>query len=143
MLWDFPTLEIEMRTVKHGVTFTGKSTVADVEGCTVMCRHLSAHPSLGKQGKGNETPKFDLTWTFDFSGCSQAEILVMAAEQAIIKQRRDFVKVSKPADVDWTDATFDAKELVTRRASPLDATFKKAESLSDEEKLALIAMLQG
>ena len=126
--------------VKSGVTFTGKSTVADVENHTVTMRHLSAHPTLGK---GKESPKMDLTWTFDFSECSEAEILAMAGEQCVIKQRRIFVKDAAPASENWNGATFNAKELVTVRQTGLAATFKRADSLSADEKLSLIAMLQS
>ena len=125
-----------MKTVTQGTTFTGKSTIADAENQTVVCRHLSAHPSLDGQ-------KFDVTWTFDFSECSEAEILAMAAEQCIIKERRVFVKDAKPAAKVWDGATFNAKDLVTKKLSGLDATFKRADALSDEEKASLIAMLQS
>jgi len=131
-----------MKTVKHGVTFTGKSTTADVENQTVTCRHLSSHASLGSQKKGNETPKFDVTWIFDMSKCSLAEIYCMAGESLVIKERRIFTKDPKPTDEAWDNATFDAKELVTRKMSRVDKAAKTLKDFTDEE-LAVLGLTRA
>ena len=119
-----------MRTLLKGET-SNKSTVANVDGNFVECNHATVHPSL------SEGERFQLAWSVDFSNLNQAQIMEFAAEAIIIKIRRVLAKDSKPQDVDWDNATFDAAEFVTVRASKTEKLAKALATFSDEELAAL------
>ena len=110
---------------------SSKSTKSDKETMTSVCRHASVHKSLGAG------ERFELTWTFDFSGMTIEEILDMAAEHCIIKERRVMAKISKPKASDWDNMTFNAKDLITVRLSKVDRAAKAIAAFSDEELEAL------
>jgi len=119
-----------MRTLLKGET-SNKSTVANPDSLQVECNHATVHPTL------SEGERFQLAWSVDFSNVSQQQILEFAAESVIIKIRRVLAKDSNPQDKDWDNASFDAQEFVTVRASKTEKLAKALATFSDEELAAL------
>ncbi len=115
-----------MKVLKKGES-SRKETVVNSESLQVECHHASAHPSLG------DGARYQLHWSIDFSDCPQSQILRAAAEYCIIANRRNFVKDSKPQDVDWTDCTVEAQDLIPTPTSKADKVLKSLAGFSAEE----------
>ena len=116
----------QMKTLKKGETGR-KETLVNADNMTVECHHTSAHPSLPKGAR------FQVKWTFDFKGLSQAKILQAAAEYCVIAKRREMVKIEKPSNDDWNNIIVDPADLIPTKASKADKARKLLEGFSSEE----------
>ena len=84
----------------------------------------------------------ELTWTFDFSKCSQEQILELAERSIRIRKQADWRKAKDKSDATkWDKVTFDvAAELSERRtADPMQRAAKALEGLSPDQVAELLA----
>ena len=119
-----------MLIIKKGETGS-KSTSANVDGNFVECTHCTVHKSL----EGGE--RFQMAWSLDFDGMTQAQIMEAAAEHFVIKIRRGLANDDNPQNADWDDANFKVTEYVSRRISKVDKMAKTLADFSDEQLAAL------
>ena len=126
-----------MLLIKKGET-ASKSTNAqkDEDSSTglnglVDCVHSTVHKSL------NKDERFEMKWTLNFDGMTDAQIIEAAAEHFIIKIRRDFAKVDKPENDEWNNVEFLVSKYLTKRTSKIDKMAKTLADFSDEQLAAL------
>lgn len=84
-------------------------------------------------------------WVFDFKGMSEEQMFEMAARQAVIDQQQAF-RTTKDKATDWAQKTFTypiEHERTTKTAFEKVTAAVSGGKLSDEEKAALLRMLQG
>jgi len=115
-----------MKVLKKGEAGR-KETIVDAEKAFVECHHTSAHPSLPKGAR------FQVKWTFDFSGVSNAKILQAAAEYCVIAKRRELAKIEKPVNDEWNNIIVNPVDLIPTKASNADKARKLLEGFSAEE----------
>jgi hypothetical protein len=119
-----------MKTLKKGES-AEKSTIAGEDINMVECVHATVHTSL------SDGERFQMTWWVDFSDMTEAQIREAAAEHFIIKIRRTLAKVKKPANDDWNNVTFKAKDFLTQRVSKTEKLAATLATFTDEQLAAL------
>ena len=119
--------------MKHLLTkeIAEKSTSYDQDENVVTCVHATVHKSIG------DGERFQMTWGIKLGGLTDAQIAEACAEYFIIKIRRTFAKVDKPAASDWDNVTFDAKDYVSVRVSKTEKLARTLADFSDDELAAL------
>lgn len=117
---------------------TGVKIVDDV----VSMQHSTTHPVLAPAKSGE---RIQFQWHFDFENVSRSELMELASRSLVITMRAPFKNLEKPEPADWNDARFKIREWIDeQKRKPQDkvAKARKAlESLSDEEKKAILASL--
>ena len=125
-------MDIETMQVKNGETVNRISTV-DAETQKVRLFNVSKNDSTGQNYK--------VDWNFDFSNCSEAEILELAARSAVIAYRKNFRGVAEDEIHNFALKDIDVKaDIITSKKvkkSPVAQVRNLLEGLSDEQRAAL------
>ena len=108
-----------------------KETIIDVKSKSVICHHVTAHPSLEKGCR------YQLKTTFDFSDCPMEYLLKAAAENCVISWRRPFKDVAKPKNDEWNNRIVKAADVISMPASKLDKAAKVIAGFDAETLKAL------
>jgi len=118
----------------------GGDTSKSIKGTVVTVNHKTAHKSL-KKHEG-----FQLTWHFDFKGCTPEEVMMRAADALVISCRPAF----KKADVDKIEkmngTTFLVRQIIDNARGPRKPAADKLFALATgdtETEEALLAKLQA
>ena len=129
-------MSIESMTVKVGES-VARTKHIDTEAKTVQLGNVSNNKTTGQNYK--------VDWTFDFSNCSEEEILDLAGRSAVIAYRKHFKEVTEAEIELFESRIIDvhdevvAKERVKK--SPVAQVKNLLEGLSDEQRKALLADL--
>ena len=87
-------------------------------------------------------------WTFDYSDCTQQELLELATAEMVIRQQRLWREASAAERLNITDYKIDVHEMINtpRERGPIvptvKSTAKHADKLSKDDKLALIEQIR-
>lgn len=119
-----------MKKILDGEVVHRKTTV-DVEGKLVVKHHVTKHPEAGL---------FVMDWTFDFSKCSESQILEFASRDAVIGKRNKW-KALPSNKLETYPSVFDMS-LVAIKLTDLERATGSCAVLTTEEKKAMIANLQ-
>ena len=123
-----------MRTLAKGENASLSRSI-DASKLTVTTTHTV------KEDRDTDV-RTELTWTFDFSKCSQEQILELAERSIRIRKQADWRKDKDKNDAaKWDRVTFDvAAELAERRtADPMQRAAKALEGLSPAQVAELLA----
>ena len=107
-----------------------------VDGEIVTRKHVTEH----------KTGKCYLTWRFDFTDVTHDQLLELASRAVLIGERPRFKSCVADHIPEWDDKTFDVSTFVSRervKKSPLATVMDNVGKLTDDERLALIAQLEG
>ena len=118
-----------MKKILDGEVVHRKTTV-DVDAKAVLKHHVTKHPEAGL---------FVMDWTFDFSKCSDSQILEFASRDAVIGKRNKW-KALPSNKLETYPEVFDMSK-VAMKATDLERAVTKVDVLTDEEKEAMIAYL--
>lgn len=128
--------DITDMVVKNGES-VARQTVTNVEAQTVRKYNVSNNKPTGRNYK--------VDWTFDFSGCTQEELLEMAAQSAVIAYRKHFRNLKEGEIIDFAEKHIDVKKDILTHQTRGKSVGEKAKDLfskmSPEEKAALLAEL--
>lgn len=127
---------LETMQVKNGETVNRISTV-NAEDETVRLFNVSKNEKTGQNYK--------VDWTFDFTSCSEAEVLELAARSAVIAYRKNFRSVDAESIPTFANRVVNVKDdIITSRVSKKDP-MKQAKSLlqglSEEQRADLLKEL--
>lgn len=126
-------MELETMLVKNGETVNRISSV-DSENQTVRLFNVSKNEKTGMNYK--------VDWTFDFSNCSEVEILELAGRSVVIAYRKNFRTVDEGLIPEFAVKIIDVKEdIITSKRKAKDP-MKQAKSLlqglTEEQRAALL-----
>jgi len=129
-------MSIETMTVKAGETVNREKDI-DIEQQTVRLFNVSNNKVTGQNYKVN--------WTFDFSNCTEEQILDLAGRSAVIAYRKHF-KDAKETEIErFADLTIDvASEVIAQQRSKQSNTDKAKNLLakmSPEQRAAILLEL--
>lgn len=119
-----------MKTLKKGEKSL-KQTSVDLKSKLVTCDHASTHKTL------SDGARFQQRWVLDYSDLSEEEIATAMAEYFLIAIRRRFASCDKPKAADWDNVTFDLRDFITVRQSPVEKAARLLESFTDEQLAAM------
>jgi len=133
---EYETMNTESMIVKHGETVNRISTV-DSDTQKVRLFNVSKNDSTGQNYK--------VDWNFDFSNCSEAEILELAARSAVIAYRKNFRGVAEDEIPTFAEREIDVKaDIITSKKvkkSPVAQVKNLLQGLSPEQRAALLSDL--
>jgi hypothetical protein len=93
-----------------------------VDGDVVTMQHQTVHPKIAPRKTGQ---RIMLTWTFDFSKVSRAELIGLASRSLVITMRAPFKALDAPQPEDWDNKTFVVRDwLDYERRQPVDKVAK-------------------
>lgn len=129
-------MNLENMTVKNGET-VNRTKIVDTESNTVQLYNVSKNDKTGLNYK--------VDWTFDFTNCTQAEILDLAARSAVIAYRKTFRVVDKDTIPEFAERTIDVhSEVIAQersKANPVDKARKLLNGMTQEQKEAILKEL--
>jgi hypothetical protein len=107
-----------------------------------MSHHVDAEKSLVtvthtvKENRETDV-RTELTWKFDFSNCSQAQILELAERAVRIRKQAEWRKSDdRDNEEKWDNVVFDVAEEITetrRVSSPMERANKLLDKLTQEQ----------
>lgn len=113
-----------------------RTVSVDTDGMMVSRKHVTRH----------KTGDVYLTWSFDFTDCSQSQILELASRAVLIGTRPEFKKVPAAIIDEWDGRTFNVADFMSRertaKSSP-DKVKTMFAGLSDDEKADLLKDLKN
>ena len=127
--------DINEMVVKSGESV---SRITNVNTNTKIVRKFN----VSKNDTTNKDYKVD--WKFDFSKCTEEEILTWASQAVVIAYRKHFRKLPENEISKFADKTIDVHtEMVSERRTLTDAekVQRAMSNMSDEDKAELIAQL--
>ena len=125
-----------MKIVKQGEAVT-RSTTVDTEEMTVTKHHVTKH----KDGT-----LYEVEWMFDYSECTQAQILEMASRDSVIKARPEFKKAPQSELHLWESKIFDVAAILKRERTtqtPFQKVIGNVPLLSKTDRDALKEQLEA
>lgn len=129
-------MSIETMTVKHGETVNRVKDIS-TEKQTVRLFNVSKNDKTGQNYKVN--------WTFDFSDCTEQEILDLAGRSAVIAYRKHFRGVGEDSIPEYAELTINVHTDVIAsertKKSPTDQAKKLLQSMTKEQREAVLAEL--
>lgn len=117
-----------------------RSVTVDADAKTVRRVHVTKH------GDGSNAAHYGLTWTFDFSGVSQEQLMELASRSVLISYRPTFQKVPANEVDQWADLRISVADFLTRGRAPVDPKARirsDLSKLSAEERAAILAELSA
>jgi len=119
---------IQDMQVKAGET-VNRTKLISTDNQTVQLGNVSKNDTTGQNYK--------VDWTFDFSECSQEEILDLAGRSAVIAYRKHFRGVSEENIPEYAQLVIDVKEdvIASERAkkSPVDKVKTLLKGMTPEQ----------
>ena len=129
-------MTIETMTVKAGESVARTKHIS-TEKQTVQLGNVSKNKTTGQNYKVN--------WIFDFSKCTEEEILDLAGRSAVIAYRKHFKEAKEDEIEGFETCIVDVKKDVIAservKKSPMAQAKNLLQGLSDEERQALLADL--
>ena len=125
-----------MRIVKQGET-VARTTTVNVGEQLVVKHHVTKH----KDGT-----LYEMDWTFDYSGCTDAEILEVASRDSVIKARNAFKLLSQSQLEAWETRTFNVAAMLTHeraKVSELDKSQRANAKLNKDELMVVKQQLEA
>ena len=127
---------VESMMVKAGEKVSRQKTI-NTEAQTVRLYNVSKNDTTDRNYK--------VDWTFDFSGCTQEEILDLAGRSAVIAYRKHFRNIPEESIPNYAERTISVKDEVLAQErkgrSPTEKAKKILSTMSDEEKLQVLKEL--
>lgn len=114
------TNTLETMQVKAGET-VNRITTVNVETQTVRMFNVSKNETTGQNYKVN--------WKFDFSNCTEQEILELAARSTVIAYRKNFRGVKEEEIESFADKTIDVKEAISTKRTTGKSPVAKVKDL--------------
>ena len=126
-------MDINTMKVKNGETVNRTKDI-NTELDTVRLGNVSKNDKTGQNYK--------VDWTFDFSNCTQEEILDLAGRSAVIAYRKTFRNVEEDSIPDYAELTIDVhSEVIAQertKQSPTQKAKKLLEGMTPEQRQAIL-----